>query len=309
MNGSHNNCSFSGVNSIVNDLQLVIYIPTFITGTALNTFALWIFCFSLKKCTEASIYMMNLAVLDLLLLLSLPFKMYFSRPSNTGNHTMCSFVESLYFTNMYGSIYTITLISLDRYIAIRHPFLAKLLRSPKKTKAVCIVIWVLIWVASAPIYNFHAVDQENIHCFHNMSDQTWSTHIILSLEVFGFLIPMTVMVYCSVQIIRTLLSHRSSLEQGERRMVAIIHIIISNLVVFLISFTPSHLGIFLQFLVRQHVILDCSSRQNISLFMQVSLCMANVNCCLDAICYYFAVKEFRDKSVKNHSINRIRTIL
>ncbi|KAM4694383.1 G-protein coupled receptor 55-like [Discoglossus pictus] len=308
MNGSHRNCSFSEVNAIVSDLQLMIYIPTFVVGLVLNLWALWIFCFSLRKCTEASIYLMNLAILDLFLLLSLPIKMYFSQPTSTGHRHLCSFVESLYFTNMYGSIYTIMFISLDRYIAIKHLFWAKILRSPKKTLGVCIVIWIFVWTVSVFIFDFNKADQINMRCFHNMSDHVWSTQNIISLEFLGFLIPLAVMVYCSIHIIRTLLDHEVISKQDDRAKSIVKRIIITNLAVFLLSFTPSHLGIFLQFLVRQHVISECSSQQNISLFVQVALCMANVNCCLDAWCYYFAVKEFRNKLVTGHAVPRKGTI-
>ncbi|KYO19964.1 hypothetical protein Y1Q_0021898 [Alligator mississippiensis] len=61
----------------------------------------------------------------------------------------------------------------------------------------------------------------------------------------------------------------------------------------------AHLGILLQFLVRQHIIVDCSMKQKISLFIQVSMMLANINCCLDAIGYYFITKEFREKNLKN----------
>ncbi|XP_053567468.1 G-protein coupled receptor 55-like [Bombina bombina] len=308
MNRSDGDCSFSEVNSIVNGLQLAFYIPIFIVGLALNIIALRIFCFSLKKFTEATIFLINLAVLDLLLILSLPFKMYFSKPNATGNWRLCNFVECLYFTNMYGSIYTIMFISVDRYIAIRHLFWSKLLRSPTKTKTICVVIWIFVWTVSISVFSFNNGDQENMRCFHNMSDSIWSTPIIISLETIGFLGPLTVMMYCSIQIIRTLLTDRFSQEQNSRERIIVIRIIIINLVVFLVSFTPSHIAIFLQFLVRKHVISDCYFRQKVSLFLQMALCIANSNCCLDAVCYYFAVEEFRNSSIKKDSIIPKRTV-
>ncbi|XP_044147290.1 G-protein coupled receptor 55 [Bufo gargarizans] len=301
MNESLNNCIFVNVTSIMNTVQFSIYIPTTIIGFILNIFALWIFCFTMKKHTEASIYLLNLALLDFCLVVSLPIRLHFSQFNVIVSGRMCSFLESLYFTNMYGSIYTIMFISVDRYIAIKFPFLSKMLRSPKKTLCICIFIWVFVWTVALCTFNFQD-DLRHGSCFHNMSDSIWSTHIIVPLEIFGFLIPMTVMLYCSIQIIRTLLVPVSSSSvQCEGSKANVIRIIISNLIVFLFSFLLSHIGIFLQFLVRKHVISNCLIKKHISLFVQVALCISNINCCLDAITYYYVGKEFRRKLVKSHS--------
>ncbi|KAG8580547.1 hypothetical protein GDO81_007336, partial [Engystomops pustulosus] len=306
MNGSLNNCVFVNVTSIMNTVQLSIYIPTIIIGFILNISALWIFCFSIKKHTEASIYLLNLALLDFCLVLSLPIRLYFSHSNIIVSQRMCGFLQSLYFTNMYGSIYTIMFISLDRYIAIKHPFLSKLLRSTSKTFCICIFIWVFVWTVALCTFNFQD-DLRHSSCFHNMSESVWSTQIIVPLQIFGFLIPMTVMMYCSIQIIRTLLvpvSSSSLSVQSKKSKANVIRIIISNLVVFLVSFSLSHIAIFLQFLVRKHVISNCLVKKHISLFVQVALCIANINCCLDAITYFFMGKEFRRKLFKTSNITQ-----
>ncbi|OCT81070.1 G-protein coupled receptor 55 [Xenopus laevis] len=294
------NCSYTQVDSIVKNVQLGIYIPTFILGCILNIFALWIFFCFIKKWTEASIYLINLAILDLFLLLSLPFKMFYSEQEPIEDHHLCTFAEILYFTNMYGSIYMITFISLDRYIAIKHPFWAKHLRSPKKTTAICFFIWIFVWVFGASTLS----KEDRKGCFHKMSKKIWSPPLIICLELFGFLIPMIIIMGCSIQIVRELRAQRGVPEQHNGQRTTVRRIIISNLVVFLLSFLPSHLGIFLQLLVKQNIITDCSKTQSISLFLQLSMCLANVNSCLDAVCYYFAVKEFRETSVRSHSIIR-----
>ncbi|KAH1165265.1 G-protein coupled receptor 55-like [Mauremys mutica] len=284
-------CVFEHVDTIMKYLQLVIYIPTFILGLILNLLALWVFCCFWKKWTESSIYMINLALMDLLVLFSLPFKMYYS--IHEGRSFLCTFMESLYFVNMYGSIFLIACISLDRYIAIRHPLKARIFRSPRRTGMICCCIWVIVWLGSIPIHNFKNTDK--FSCFHNMSEETWSMPVIFSVEIFGFLIPFTVMVYCSVKIIQTLLKYNNQQEKRDEQVISV-WIIAANLIVFMVCFTPVHLGIFLQFLVKRNIIVDCSVKQSISLFIQLAMCLANVNCCLDAICYYFAAKEFRKKT-------------
>ncbi|KAJ8389594.1 hypothetical protein AAFF_G00118310 [Aldrovandia affinis] len=297
-------CNLTDVDNLMDSLRMVIYIPIFVFGVILNTMALVVFCVQLKKWTESTIYMTNLALMDQLLLFSLPFKMY-SSDWAAENRVICSFLESLYFVSVYGSIYTITCISVDRYIGVSHPFHAKLLRSPRKALIVCVAIWALVFGASAPVYSFHPGNQGDFRCFHGFSDKGWHTTLIVCLEVFGFLLPALVLVTCSVRVIHTL--HQS--QQSSPKNQACIRIIYSGLVAFLVPFTPSHLAILLQFFVRQGTITDCSLRANISMFVQLAMSLANVTCCLDALCYYFIAKEVRTSGGNfRRSFRRHRTI-
>ncbi|XP_010207558.2 G-protein coupled receptor 55 [Colius striatus] len=291
MTNSSVECNFTDIDRLAKTLQLGISIPTFIIGLLLNALALSIFCCFWKKQTKTSVYMINLALADILLLLSLPLKLYYSVREAPG--LMCSFIHTFYFVNTYGSIFIIVCITVDRYLCIRHPFEGRAKQSPKWAILICCFIWVVTWLCSSPMYMFH--EKDAFKCFYNMSEeQVWSVPLIVSLEVFGFLIPLAVMVFCSAQNIWILLNHKSQakekVEGGSSLRVII------NLVVFLVCFTPFHLAICLQCLVRQHVIVDCSLKLPISLFIQVSMTLANLNCCLDAIFYYFAAKEFREKT-------------
>lgn len=45
--------------------------------------------------------------------------------------------------------------------------------------------------------------------------------------------------------------------------------------------------------VHQGVIQDCGAQRSISFFLQMSMCVSNVTCCLDALCYYFIAHEVR----------------
>ncbi|KAM8788046.1 G-protein coupled receptor 55 [Rhynchonycteris naso] len=291
--GEVDNCSFHDVDELMKTVQLAVHIPTFLLGLVLNLLAIRGFCAFLKKWPEyvaTSIYMINLAVFDLLLVLSLPFKVALSR-GWTPFRQLCTLVECLYFISMYGGVFTICFISLDRFLVIRYPFLVSHCRSPRKIFCICCTIWVLVWAGSIPIYSFHE-NLERYKCFHNMSKDTWSAKVFFPLEVFGFLLPMGIMGFCSFRSIHLLVSHWDHIQDwGQQK--ACIWTIASNLTVFVVSFLPVHLALLLQFLVRNGFVEDCRAKQNIILFLQLSLCFSNINCCLDVFCYYFVIKEFR----------------
>ncbi|NXS78724.1 GPR55 protein, partial [Erpornis zantholeuca] len=291
MTNNSGNCNFTDIDNFANTMQLVISIPTFILGLVLNALALFVFCCFWRKQTKTSVYMISLALADVLLLLSLPLKMYSSLNKVPG--LLCSFIQAPYYVNTYTSIFIIVCITVDRYICIRHPFEGRAKQSPRWAVLLCCVIWALAWICSTPIFVFHK--KGSIQCFHNMSDQMWSVPFIVSVEILGFLIPLAVMVFCSARTIWILLNHKSQAEENVEESGSL-RVIVINLVVFLVCFTPVHLAICLQCLVRHGVIVDCSLKQTISLFIQVSMTFANLNCCLDAIFYYFAAKEFREKT-------------
>ncbi|XP_005489640.2 G-protein coupled receptor 55 [Zonotrichia albicollis] len=281
MTNSSENCNFTAIDNLARRVQLGLSIPTFIMGLVLNILALRVFCCFWSNQSKTSVYMISLVLADILLVFSLPLKLYSSATEVPG--LLCSFIQAPYFVNTYISIFIIVCITVDRYICIKNPFEGRANQSPTWAVVICCVIWAAAWICSIPIFAFQK--EEPVRCFHNMSSQTWSVPYIVSVEIFGFLIPLAVMVFCSAQTIWILLNHNTH----DRREV---RVIVINLVVFLVCFTPVHLGILLQCLVRQHVIVGCRVKQTISLFLQVSMTFANLNCCLDAIFYYFAAKEF-----------------
>ncbi|XP_038145169.1 G-protein coupled receptor 55 [Cyprinodon tularosa] len=301
-NNSTNSCSTENVDKMMQYLELIIYIPIFCIGIVLNLTALMAFCLCLRKWTETTIFMTSLALMDLLLLLPLPFKMHAANHKWSGRSQMfCSFLENLYFFSTYGSIYMIMCIAIDRWLAICYPFKAKQLRSPRAAFLASLGIWILTSSAVFPvIYNLRENYTEDFHCFHGFSEKGWSPVVIICLQVFGFLGPALVVVSCSVHTICVLQ------ESGQRspKSQACIKIIYSSLGAFLVPFTPSHLAIFLQFLVHQKVIKDCNTEQSMSLFIQTAMCLSNITCCLDAFCYYFVAHEVR--STKNSF--RMRTL-
>ncbi|XP_055502412.1 G-protein coupled receptor 55-like [Leucoraja erinacea] len=279
-------------HDFVKTFQYVIHIPTFILGLAINSVALSILCFRLKNWTESTIYMTNLILSDLLLLCSLPFKMH-AFQKGEGWHldpSFCDFVESLYFVNTYATILVIMLISLDRYIAIRHPILARTLRSPKKATVACIIVWLCVWSASIPNYSQTNTQQ----CFSNFTT-FWDRGIIPLIMLAIFLIAAFAMIFCSITIIRTL---QRVVEETEIDMSTSMKIISCNLVTFLLCFTPCHVAMLLYLMVRNNYIPD-DYHAPLRVFLQTSQILATTNCCLDAMYYYLIIKEYWESKITN----------
>ncbi|XP_025895895.1 G-protein coupled receptor 55-like [Nothoprocta perdicaria] len=285
------------ISATVELFQLLTYAPTFVLGLLFNAMALSFLFFKVKKLTESTVYMVALIFLDTLLLFTLPFKIVSYHLQNKWSlgSAFCSFLESLYFVNMYGSILISLCICVDRYLAIRHPFVALRLRSTKKAALVCALICLGTSAGTASTFQLHGQDHNFSSCFHNFSKSTWENKGLFSALETAFLCSMATMIFCTIQTLRCLRKLRhaacSQINRAEK-------IVVTNLMTFLVCFTPYHVAFLLYFLVKNNV-LHSSLQPALRAVLQGTLCWANLNCCLDGICYYFVLKESLEDSLQS----------
>ncbi|NWU39826.1 GPR35 protein, partial [Hylia prasina] len=270
-------------------LQLVVYIPVLALGIPLNAIAFWVFCCKLKRWTETKVYMINLIVADSFLLFTLPFLLYFTKYNHPIDH-LCLAIQKIYFINMPMSIFIITLIAIDRYIAIKFPLKAQILRSPLKSASVCGCLWIALIIYSI-WYPTHRSDWEDC-CFRRQSLQ--ARYFSLFYTICGYFIPLGIVVFCSVQVIRCLKKKMATSPHESKLFQKAVHIVSVNLCVFAVCFSPFHISLLLRYAVE--VAGARSLMQGVTTSIKISACLANCNCCLDVFCYYFAAKEFPEFS-------------
>ncbi|NWI91582.1 GPR35 protein, partial [Pitta sordida] len=274
-------------------VQLCVYIPVLGFGILLNVLALWVFCCKLGKWTETRVYMVNLAVSDCLLLFTLPFKTL-SQFQQLKVDGWCLVLEGGYYINRFMSIGIITIVAADRYLAIKYPLKAKALRSPLKAAFVSGVLWIVIICEMSLIKNLEDRGQDDL-CFEKSSMQP--SVVKLCVIIVGFFIPLVILSYCSIQVIAELMRKKNETCHKEKLIRKAVYIVSANLAVFIICFLPLHLGHLLRFIM-DSVSSNCSAIQSVNNFVHFASVLANTNCCLDAICYYFVNKEFKEASSK-----------
>ncbi|NXO91402.1 GPR35 protein, partial [Certhia brachydactyla] len=270
-------------------LQMVVYIPVLALGIPLNAIAFWVFCCKLKRWTETKVYMINLIVADSFLLFTLPFLMYFTKYKHPIDQ-MCLAIQSIYFTNMPMSILIITLIAFDRYIAIKFPLKAKVFRSPLKSASICGFLWIVLIIHSN-LYHTLYNNWEGC-CFRRQSVRP--RYLTLFSSICGYFIPLAIVIFCSVQVIRCLKKKMATSPHEAKLFQKAVHIVFVNLCVFAVCFSPFHISLLLRFAVE--IAGAHSLMPGVTNFIKISACLANCNCCLDAFCYYFAAKEFPEFS-------------
>ncbi|XP_045495239.1 pyrokinin-1 receptor-like [Colias croceus] len=125
----------------------IIYSLIFITGLFGNIFTCLVIIRNKNMHTATNYYLFSLAISDLLLLVSgMPQEMYsiWSKWPYVFGHTFCVIRGLAAETSTNASILTITLFTIERYLAICHPFVSH--KMSKLSRAIKHVI--LLWIAS-----------------------------------------------------------------------------------------------------------------------------------------------------------------
>ncbi|XP_038242003.1 lysophosphatidic acid receptor 6-like [Dermochelys coriacea] len=277
------NCS---KNSSSEDLVFVgLYALIFTLGLVLNLAALYIFfrCSNVRSFT--TVYMKNLAVSDLLLVVSLPVRIYYYSRRPCLGVQVCEIMGLLLLVNMYGSIFLLTCISGDRCMAVCFPLHPRVKALRKQAKYICLCVWLLSCAGTVPTYFTQPEKGELIeHCFDNQPKYVTQPSVSSAMAL-CFVLPLLVMVVCSWALLRAI--QRSAAAQMELVNSAKIRsMIVANITIFLGCFLPFHLV-----LICYQV--DALQGKMLDLSYRCTLLVASANAALDPLAYYFATETFQ----------------
>lgn len=282
----------------------------FVLGLISNCVAIYIFTCTLKLQNETTTYMLNLAISDLLFVTTLPFRIYyFATKDWPFGDILCKSSVTLFYINMYGSIFFLTSISVDRFLAIVHPFRSKTIRTKRNARIVCIAIWITVISGSIPASLFQSTNARvstggltHKTCFENFSEATWKTYlsrIVIFIEIVGFFIPLILNVTCSTMVLRTL-NKPATLSRNKLSKKKVLRMIFVHLVIFCFCFVPYNITLIFYSLIRTQIWINCSVVTAVRTMYPITLCIAVSNCCFDPIVYYFTSDTIQ-KSIKMKS--------
>lgn len=202
----------------------VIYVALFAVGSLGNSITLYTLLTkrSLQNLQSTVHYhLASLAVSDLLiLLLSMPIELYnfiwFHHPWVFGD-AVCRGYYFLRDSCSYATVLNIASLSVERYMAICHPFKAKSIMSRSRTKKLISAMWLASFALAAPmifVMGLKTVNGENI-CTAIVSAVTVKT--VLQVNAFlSFVVPMVAISALNGVIANQLLRMFREAEQDNR---------------------------------------------------------------------------------------------
>ncbi|XP_060776762.1 C-C chemokine receptor type 5-like [Neoarius graeffei] len=251
-----------------------------------------------KRLNLTDLCLFNLALSDILFLISLPFWAHYAAIASwTFRGFMCHVVTALYMLGLNGSIFFMILMTVHRYVITVHVHNSHFFK-PQSMKASIVLVmfmWALSIGASLPTIIFSQTKNESGRwaCRVEYPQGTaWTSFSYIELNILGFIIPLSVMVFCYSRIIPVLMAMKS---QKKHKAVKLIFVLFT---VFFLFWTPYNIVIFLNFLHHLGYMDSCEWHQDLYMAMQWVETIAFSHCCLNPIIYAFVGQKFRNLVLK-----------
>ncbi|XP_044160298.1 C-X-C chemokine receptor type 2-like [Bufo gargarizans] len=281
------------VSSPVNKYAVVvIYATVFLLNVVGNSLVILVLCYNRLKRSSTDIYLLNLALADLLFSITLPFWAAYKSSEWTFGIAMCKIISILQEVNFYSGVFFLACISVDRYLAIVH---ATEFFTKKKlwVKILTIAIWIISFGLSIPTIWFRDVfvsHKRGAVCHENLEENTedWMLNIRIGRHVMGFFIPLLIMLFCYGFVIKTLIQTRNS--QKQRAM----KVILAVFFVFLICWLPHNITVMVDSLMRKkHINETCLLRNQLDTALYITEVFGFTHSCINPILYAFIGHKFR----------------
>lgn len=280
------------------DYEPPLFSIIFLLGAIGNLLVVWIYItvrHRLKTMTD--VYLLNLAVADLLFLCTLPVWAVDAIKGWDFSVVLCKMVSAVYKINFFSSMLLLTCISVDRYIAIVQVTKAQNLKKKRLfySKLVCLGVWLVSTILALPEFIFAQVKPDRygksfctLVYWNNINNRT--KILVLSLQIcMGFCLPLLVMIFCYTVIIRTLLQARNFEKHKALRVVFVV------VFVFVLSQLPLNSLLIVEAAQAANTtITACDTLIGIDIAGQVAKSLAYTHACLNPLLYVFVGVRFRE---------------
>ncbi|KAJ8012544.1 hypothetical protein DPEC_G00043920 [Dallia pectoralis] len=274
---------------------LVFYCVIFTIGIVVNITALWVFALTTKRRNSVSIYMINVAVVDLIFIILLPFRMiYYGLDHWPFGDIFCRVSAALTVFYPCMALWLFALISTDRYVAIVQPKQSKELKNIPKALLACIGVWIMTLGSTIPLL-FPDNDPDKVSNFTTCTKMRDIIHlrpdnpVHFVRLVFFFLVPICIMIGCYVVIVDNLIHGRTSKLKPKVKQKSI-RIIITLIIQVLVCFVPFHVCLIV-------LLLEAGDGLDYSTWGAFTTFLMNLSTVLDIILYYIVSKQFQDRVI------------
>ncbi|XP_033323956.1 allatostatin A receptor 1 [Megalopta genalis] len=246
--------------------------------------------------STTNILIINLAVADLLFVIfCIPFTATdFVLPFWPFGNIWCKIVQYLIIVTAFASVYTLVLMSLDRYLAVVHPVTSRSWRTENHAILAICIAWAMIFAISTPALVIHgefqdmdgASSSENLTACRILPQYDWP-FFQTSFFLTSYLLPLMLICYFYIcMLVRLWRRSRVSAEsrRGRRRVTRLVLVVVG---VFAVCWCPIQV-----ILVTKS--LNVYPLTPATIMVQIgSHILAYMNSCINPFLYAFLSDSFR----------------
>lgn len=285
-------CQKGDVKEFAAQFLPAVYSLVFVFGFLGNAVVILVLIKYKRLKSMTDIYLLNLAISDLLFVMSLPFWAHYAKDQWVFGNGFCKLLSGIYFVGFYSGLLFIILLTLDRYLAIVHAVLAFKARTVSYGIITSVVTWVVALLASLPGFIFYKAQKENEittcsphYPLHNV--KAWKLFVTFKMNILGLLLPMAMMIFCYTRILKTLSKCKN---EKKHKAVKLIFII---MITFFLCWMPYNIVIILFTFQDSEALNTCETSKALDMAVQWTESIAFIHCCLNPIIYAFVGEKFR----------------
>lgn len=284
-------------------IQPLVYSMVFLLGLLGNGLLLMVLLQCRARLRMTDIYLLHLALADLLLLFTLPFAVIQILRGWLFGNFLCKLVGLLNRLNLVCGSLLLAGIGFDRYLAIVHVVSSLQTRRPQMVHLICALLWLFSFALSMPNIVFLSVEpRRNDHTWlqchfnnHGIHAYNWLLVSRMLTHLLCFLLPLVIMGYCYTAVVFTLYhSHQSLEKQGAIRLAMVVTL------VFCLCWLPYNITLFVDTLVRLGILSQksCQTRSALALGLMVTESIGFIHCCLNPTLYAFVGVRFQNELLR-----------
>ncbi|KAM4838108.1 somatostatin receptor type 3 [Urocitellus parryii] len=182
----------------------LVYLVVCVVGLLGNSLVIYVVLRHTASPSVTSVYILNLALADELFMLGLPFLAAQNALSYWPfGSFMCRLVMAVDGINQFTSIFCLTVMSVDRYLAVVHPARSARWRTAPVARTVSAAVWVASAVVVLPVVVFSGVPRGMSTCHMQWPEPAaaWRAGFIIYTAALGFFGPLLVICLCYLLIV------------------------------------------------------------------------------------------------------------
>ncbi|XP_696215.1 galanin receptor type 1 [Danio rerio] len=243
--------------------------------------------------STTNIFILNLSVADLsYLLFCIPFQStVYMLPTWILGAFICKFIHYFFTVSMLVSIFTLSAMSVDRYIAIVHCRKSSSIRVARHALIGVLVIWVLSFAMATPVAYYQGIvesEDNSTFCWEVWPDHDRRKIYVVCTFVFGYVLPLILISFCYAKVLNHLhkkLRNVSKKSEASKKKTA--QTVLVVVVVFCLSWLPHHV-------VHLWVEFGSFPLNQASFVLRVAAhCLAYSNSSVNPVIYAFLSENFR----------------